>query len=383
MKMQAKKSFYFMMLSMVSLSALAADKKVKPRALEPVAPAAAPVPAATPMEERIESSLPTAQDEAIRVLLLASILAQKDYFPSVVRVPDAIREKYEVFRSTMTGGGPVVAGLSYYGVKMGYKALEKAEFTEPALNRIFKGLKWSADIGKNSWERVLHWKIATALGRSVSKSSKAAYQRLTPVFKIFFKKGSQYSLGAVSISGALWGIAYLARHNSREIMTSATARELLGYDAEFERKLNAVISHTAAVYSLEPFKQALLRNGIKRELMEQAVQKKFKTEDADGNPIEYAIDVVKVMLDNNLIDLEVAEAAERLRSVVDQAWGPNSTRTTLEALDGSLTVIAQVTALLESIVKTEEMPPEIEMQIRQRVANAQKTMLRLQNNLKN
>jgi hypothetical protein len=334
---------------------------------------------------RVDASLPSAQTEAIRVLLLASILATKDYFPDVVRVPDEIREKYEVFRSTMTGGGPVVGGLGVALVKVSYKSLKEAEFTEAALNRLLAVLRPSAESAKNSWARFWNMKFMTALGRVSSKSFDSSYQRLQPVINLVFKrgKGSGYALGASAISGALYGSIYLARHNSREIMGNEMARSILGYDEAFDQKLNAVVSKTAAVYSLEPFKQALLRNGIRRELMDLALRNDFRIEDEQGNPIQYSIDIIKIMLEQNLIDLEVAEAAERWGKVVNQAWGADSSRTTLEALDGSITMVLQVSALLEAMVTTEELPEAVEKEVRLRLAHAQRTIMRLQSNLKN
>lgn len=385
-----KKDFKFIVLALAMASSalsFGAPKKTKKTVVAPkVIPTAKAV-----NEENIEkvinqvdASLPSAQTEAIRVLLLASILAQKDYFPDVVRVPDQIREKYEVFRSTITGG-PVVAGLGVVLVKTSYKSLKEAEFTEGALNKLMAVLRPSAESAKNSWTRFWNTRIILALGRSKTKSVESSYQRIQPVLNLVFKrgKGSGYALGSSAVAGALYTSIYLSRHNSREIMTNDMARSLLGYDVEFDQKLNMVVSRTAAVYSLEPFKQALLRNGVRRELMDLALRNEFRIEDDQGKPIEYSVDIVKIMLEQNLIDLEVAEAAERWGKVVNQAWGANSSRTTLEALDGSISMILQVSALLEAIVTTEELPEEIEKEVRLRLAHAQRTIVRLQNNLKN
>jgi hypothetical protein len=382
-----KKQINFMILAATFLSSSAAFAGAETKALATKNPTnvvpAAPKAPENKIVDRVEASLPAAQSEAIRILLLASILAQKDYFPGVIEVPEHVREKYELFRSAFTGGalitGSVGGGFGY----VTYQSIKHTEFTKDSLNRLWQMLKPAAESSRRGWNLFWNNKIVNAVGKSVGKSSERSYESIRPMLKLVFRKGTAYSVGSSVLGGSLAMSVYLARHNAREAMRSEMARSLLGYDREFDRKLDSLIERTALVYTVEPFQKALLKNGLRRELMDLAIRNDFRTEDDKGNPYEYKVDVVKIMLEQNIIDPEVAEVAERLSKLAEQAWGTNAIRTTTEALDGSIATVLEISALLESIVESEQLPEAIEKEVRQKLANTKKTIVRLQNNLTN
>jgi hypothetical protein len=342
-----------------------------------------PTKAETSAMKRIEATDPTAQEEAIRLLLLGNILASKDYLPHVIDVPDRIREKYETLRSSVLGGG-LVGGLTTAAfVALTYKSITETEISNKSLNAAWAKLKPSAEWSGRQWTAFWNLKMVRALGRITDKSSTWSSDKIRPVFKLIFTKGMGYAAGSSVAGSSLATSIYLYRNDSREIMSSATARYLLNYDEAFNRKLDDLVSKAAAIYTLEPYKQALLRNGIRTELMRQAIEKEFRTEDAEGQPIVYSVDLVKLMLSQNMIDLEIADAAERLQKIADLAWEHGGQLSTVERLGASVQTIIEIAALLESILETESLPEAMEMQVRQKLANTQKTLALLRNNLTN
>jgi hypothetical protein len=277
----SKKPFTFTTLTVLVMSSLSAFAAPQTQSQDTnPAPNVVPAAPAAPQNkivDRIEASLPTAQNEAIRILLLASILAQKDYFPTVIEVPERVRERYESFRSAFTGGalvtGLVGTGFGY----VAYQSIKQTEFTKESLNRLWQMLKPAAESSRRGWNLFWNNKIVNAIGKSVGRSSERSYESVKPMLKFIFRKGTAYSVGSSVLGGSLTMSVYLARHNAREAMRSDMARSLLGYDREFDRKLNALVARTALVYTIEDYQMAALRNGLRRELMDLAIKNRKTT----------------------------------------------------------------------------------------------------------
>ncbi len=334
-------------------------------------------------QRRVLATEPSAEEQAIRLLLLGSVLASRNHLPAVIDVPDHIREKYESIRSTILGGGVIVTLTGGAFGYASYQSIMRTEFTRESINRTWALLKPSAQWSAKAWNLLWQSRIVEFVGRQSARSSTYSYNKIQPVLAIIFSKGMKYATASSVLGSSFYTSIYLGTHDAREVMTSETARSLLNYDEAFDRKLNLLITKTAMIYSLEPYQQALLKNGIRNELMNLAIEKKFRIEDSEGNPVVYQVDLKKIMLKQNMIDLEISDAAEHLSSITQLAWDHKPEISSLERLGASLETIVDIAAILESILESRELPEAMEMEVRQKLANTHRFLARVRNNLAN
>jgi len=336
------------------------------------------------VSEEIKESTRQAKIEAARLLVYLQTLQQSGVLETSVQVPEDIKEKYNMARSSVLGGSVVPTAALIGTGALVKESFEHTKSVSDSINQLIAMLKpgvvWSSEQLEKIYElAAVEWS-SDVLGRSSEQVWKSS---LEPAFKLLFNQYTGYAAGASSGSGALALSSVLVTNDANEIMTKASARKLLGQDKAMSLALDKALAGPRSIYNMADADYAKFKEAVAAKMLERAISNKFKTKDRDGNALNYKVDFVKVMADERIGDPKVVLAAQKLQESFNPAVEYRPRLDDLSKLKDRVGDITASMAVMDTILKEQDgrLGAENEAQIRQMKANAQRTLDIIQSNL--
>lgn len=291
-------------------------------------------------------ALSDAQKLAIELMIAATILDQQGV--SIAAVDESIKRKYMYIKTnsidlSLTGVATSFAGATTYWSSQ--KVESVSELVTAMLRASAEVLKYSS----NASEKVFNsLGITWLLERSVD-SSTWAYNNLgiKHVLEWSSRKGiREFMAAGTALSSAGISIMYLT-NDTNEAVSYATIRNMLGQDEQMRRRVDSTVETLSSIFNLQASGKDKLKLALYDEVLKQAIKNKF-SEDAS----KYNIDLIDLMLKNQLIDRETADAVLKIRQIAKEITPSTNVvemkAATLEAVDMSLALAAMLEQQIHS-----------------------------------
>jgi hypothetical protein len=295
---------------------------------------------------RAALALSDSQKLALNLMIAATMLDQQGV--SIARVDESINKKYMYIKQnsidmSLTGVGVSVAGgATYYSSKQIDSVLNVVTV---ALRACANGIKFSSEVTADVLKAI---GVVWAMEKSV-KGSEFAYEHLGVKYVLEWssKKGvREFLLATTALSSAGTSVMYLT-HNTNQALSYTAIRKMLGQEEEMRKRVDGTVETLSSIFNLSAAGQDKLKLAIYDEVLKQAVANKF-SDDAS----KYSLDVIDLMLKNQLIDKQTADAVVRLRGIAAEIT-PSSNMgdiksATLENVDMALALAALLDQQIQS-----------------------------------
>ena len=313
----------------------------------------------------IENANTLLQEKALKVLILNAVIGAES--GTLLDVPTAVRDRWDTIRLSTVGFIQVAAaGIGTF--YMGQASSKEFQSVLAPLTYLVKIISHLVTVSANQLTFSLEKIGVDVLLRSSGESLETVIKSLTQVFASFITKGGIISSTTISASGFFASSTFAWFTNTNEVLTYENARSLLGYDKELQKRIDRLTFSLSQLLDFNGDQSATLKRIIENELIRVGIEKQF-AQDAD-----YQINLVPPMLEAGLINSKTAAAINGLNELYQIA-----TKNQIEGLEpGSLgesvNVLVALSAILESQLGQENLDRQMEKEIRQQLADVQKTL---------
>lgn len=285
--------------------------------------------------------------KAVMSLIIATSKIQKST-GRLVAVDPAVAQKYTYLRTSFLGGVPT-SSVTLGAVYLGKESVEQVEFVLKPLTLLLRGIQKVAVISSQGSEQFLRWTgLDNVLIQSSTKSAdslKFTYNHLIePVLRAVITKNTALSSGSISASASATGSIFFIMNDTKDAMTYAQVRSILGQDRVIRSRIDQEVRGLSEIYNLSADQQNNLKVALFDEILRQAIANNF-SEDSSL----YNLDIIKIMLDKNIIDSSTAQAVAEVRSAVSSlTQATTNDESTRELTIQNVDLALQLAALLES-----------------------------------
>ncbi len=332
----------------------------------------------TPAQNKkaISTSLIAVQEEMIRLLVFSALLNSKGVSTEVLTIPKEVETKYQSFRLAYLGATvvvPVTTLTTTYSVK---RFSEELRSLMTPVNMLIDYIKPLSEKSSALAAKLSNALYIDASSKLSGRSFAAAWKFVEPVVRVLTSKTALITMGTASGVSSV-GMASIVMMNptTEGILDYATARKILGYNKYVNSQLDDIIRKLGVVFSLSAAKQAVLKEKIEELLIRKAVENQFAMDK------DYSLDILQVMESHQIISAESAVVAKNLREVFSTATAYAPSQSEVMELKESMDSLVVICAMLETILMNDKgMSEEIEKEIRQKLANANRTLRVVQTN---
>ncbi|MEO0337380.1 MAG: hypothetical protein AAF202_13375, partial [Pseudomonadota bacterium] len=262
-------------------------------------------------------------------------------------------ELYNTTRSWFVGSIPLslAGGLATY---MAQSSLQEFESVLAPITALVKALGQvvtaSLEALEVSSEKIGLDILLRYVGEGIDWSSQNI---LMPFIRLFANQAVLISSGASGMSAVGYTSYVLVTKDAQEVMSISKVNQLFGHDEEIRQSIDALVEDLARLVSIDPEKQAKLKNLIGDEVIRQAQENDYSTKESD-----YDIDVVKIMTDNNIVDPGVALVlanAEKLYEISSQSPSAAAqSPVTMDLLVQNVDKVAALSVVLQKAIESGE-----------------------------
>lgn len=259
------------------------------------------------------ASMEMADELAFKLLIYASIVEQQA--GSLAEVDEDVRQNYETIRGYFLGAVPTSSAVGL-AVFLGKSSLEEMKSVLAPITFLAKQMVRSSTYSSEKSSQLLQ---ALYVDRSLEHSynlAKFSFENIIyPVAQMFgflINKATLISSGTSSVGTIAGTSIFLLSNSTEEALSIEAVNKLLGQDKAVQKKVDDFIEDMSAIFELSPSDKEALKIALMDKILTQALENEFSS-----NQEDYDIDILKLMLDQNIIPKESYMIVKNLNSLFE------------------------------------------------------------------